>query len=139
MDRYHVPCNMINFEVTEVATQTNPKLFVENARHMSGLGTIFTLDAFHVALSRDNVLFEAPFRQIKLSRAFLHSSMSNETNRTLLKHTIALLRDLNFEIVAVGIETIEQADALSVYGCHYYQGFYYSHPLTESELLDMFK
>jgi len=39
----------------------------------------------------------------------------------------------------VGVETIEQVEALNVYGCHYYQGFYYSQPLTESELLDMFK
>lgn len=139
MDRYHIPCSMINFEVTENATQTNKKLFLENSRQLSGLGTIFTLDAFHTALSKNNVLFEAPFRQIKLSREFLHSSMSNETNRTLLKHTIALLRDLNFEIIAVGIETIEQAEALSVYGCHYYQGFYYSYPLSETELPDIFK
>lgn len=139
MDRYHIPCSMINFEVTENATQTNQKLFLENSRQLSGLGTIFTLDAFHTALSKNNVLFEAPFRQIKLSREFLHSSMSNETNRTLLKHTIALLRDLNFEIIAVGIETIEQAEALSVYGCHYYQGFYYAYPLSETELLDIFK
>lgn len=139
MDRYHVPCNMINFEVTENATQNNPKLFLENARHLSGLGTIFTLDAFHTALSKNNILFNAPFRYVKLSREFLLSSMRNETERTLLKHTISLLRDLNFEIVAVGIETIEQVEALNVYGCHYYQGFYYSQPLTESELLDMFK
>ncbi len=139
MDRYHVPCNMINFEVTENATQTNQKLFLENARHLSGLGTIFTLDAFHTALSKNNILFNAPFHQVKLSREFLLSSMRNETERTLLKHTIALLRDLNFEIVAVGVETIEQVEALNVYGCHYYQGFYYSQPLTEKELLDIFK
>ncbi len=139
MDRYHVPCNMINFEATETAAHTDPKLFLENARHLSGLGTIFTLDAFHGTISKDNILFDAPFRQVKLSRSFLHSSMSNETKRTLLKHTIALLRELNFEIVAVGIETIEQADALSVYGCHYYQGFYYSYPLSEKELLEIFK
>lgn len=139
MDRYHIPCNMINFEVTETAAHTDPKLFLERARHLSGLGTLFTFDAFHGAISKDNILFDAPFHQIKLSRTFLHSSMSDETKRTLLKHTIALLRDLNFEIVAVGIETLEQAEALNVYGIHYYQGFYYSHPLSESELLEIFK
>jgi len=139
MDRYHIPCSMINFEVTEDAIQNNIRRFPEIIRAMSSLGTGFTLDAFYSAFSEEGIVFEAPFRQVKLSKAFLDSSMNSEAKRTLLKHTIALFRDLNLEIVAVGIETKEQAEELAVYGCHYYQGFYYSLPLPEKDLLNIFQ
>lgn len=139
MDRYHIPCSMINFEVTEDAIQNNLRRFPEIIRSMASLGTGFTLDAFYSAFSEEGIIFEAPFRQVKLSKAFLDSSMNSEAKRTLLKHTISLFRDLNLEIVAVGIETKEQAEELAVYGCHYYQGFYYSLPLPEQDLLNIFQ
>ncbi len=138
MDRYHIPCNMINFEVTESAIQDHNKHFPGIVRSMSSLGTTFTLDACYSAFSEEGIIFDAPFRQVKLSKDFLDSSMNSEAKRTLLKHTISLFRDLNLEIVAVGIETREQAEELSLYGCHYYQGFYYSHPLPEQDLLSIF-
>lgn len=138
MDRYHIPCNMINFEVTESAIQDHNKRFLETVRSMSSLGTTFTLDASYSAFSEEGLIFDAPFRQVKLSKAFLDASMNSEAKQTLLKHTISLFRDLNLEIVAVGIETKEQAEELSLYGCHYYQGYYYSHPLPEKDLLNIF-
>jgi len=139
MDRYHIPCNMINFEVTEPAIQDNLKQFPEIISDMSALGTGFTLDAFSSAFSEKGIVFTAPFRQVKLSKAFLDSSMNSETKRTLLKHTISLFRDLNLEIIAVGVETREQAEELSMYGCHYFQGYYYSLPLPEMDLLNIFQ
>lgn len=139
MDRYHVPCNMINFEVTETAIQDNLRHFPEIIHDMSALGTVFTLDAFSSAFSEEGIVFNAPFRQVKLSKAFLDSSMNSEAKRTLLKHTISLFRDLNFEIIAVGVETREQAEELTMYGCHYFQGYYYSLPLPEQDLLNIFQ
>ena len=139
MDRYHIPCSMINFEVTEAAIQNNLRRFPEIIRSMSSLGTGFTLDAFFSAFSEEGIIFDAPFRQVKLSKAFLDSSMNSEAKRTLLKHTISLFRDLNLDIIAVGIEKTEQAEELAVYGCHYYQGFFYSLPLPEKDLLNIFQ
>lgn len=139
MDRYHVPCNMINFEVTETAIQDNLKHFPEILHDLSALGTGFTLDAFSSAFSEGGTIFKAPFRQVKLSKAFLDSSMNSEEKRTLLKHTISLFRDLNLEIIAVGVETREQAEELTMYGCHYFQGYYYSLPLPENDLLNIFQ
>lgn len=139
MDRYHIPCNMIRFEVTETAVLGNLKRFPEIIHDMAALGTGFTLDAFSSAFSEEGLVFKAPFRQVKLSKAFLDSSMNSEAKRTLLKHTISLFRDLNFEIIAVGIETREQAEELAMYGCHYFQGYYYSLPLPEQDLLNIFQ
>lgn len=139
MDRYHIPCNMIRFEVTETAVLGNLKRFPEIIHNMAALGTGFTLDAFSSAFSEGGLVFNAPFRQVKLSKAFLDSSMNSEAKRTLLKHTISLFRDLNFEIIAVGIETREQAEELTMYGCHYFQGYYYSLPLPEKDLLQIFR
>ena len=56
-----------------------------------------------------------------------------------MHHTISLFRDLNFEIIAVGVETREQAEELTMYGCHYFQGYYYSLPLPEQDLLNIFQ
>lgn len=137
MDRYHIPCNMINFEVTETAIHDLLKRFPDIVGTMSSLGTNFTLDAFYSSAS-ESLLLGIPFRQVKLSKTFLDSSMNSESNRIFLKHTISLFRDLNLEIVAVGIETKEQMEELSLYGCHYYQGFFYSTPLPEKDLLTIF-
>lgn len=138
MDRYHIPCNMINFEVTEASIRAQSKRFPEIVRRMASLGSEFTLDAFYSAFSEEGIIFDTPFRIVKLSKAFLDASMSSDAKRTLLKHTISLFRALNLETIAVGVETKEQAEELSLYGCHYYQGFYYSRPLPEQDLLTLF-
>ena len=128
---------MINFEITETAIHDHLKRFPDIVGTMSSLGTNFTLDAFYSSAS-EGLLVGIPFRQVKLSKTFLDSSMNSEANRIFLKHTISLFRDLNLEIVAVGIETKEQMEELSLYGCHYYQGFFYSTPLPEKDLLTIF-
>lgn len=138
MDRYHIPCNMISFEITETAVPDDLRQFPELIRSMSSLGTVFTLDAFD-SYSNEDILLNVPFRQVKLSKSFLESSMNSEGTRTLLKHTISLLRDLNIEIIAVGIENREQAEELTLFGCHNFQGFHYSHPLSEKDLLNVFQ
>ena len=55
MDRYHIPCNMINFEVTDSAIQDNLRHFPETIRDMYALGTGFTLDSFSSIFSEGDI------------------------------------------------------------------------------------
>ena len=48
-----------------------------------------------------------------------------------------MIKDLDFHIVAEGVETLEQATLLGGLGCDYLQGYYFSKPVPEAQFIKM--
>ena len=67
------------------------------------------------------------------------SAMKNGQAQKALKYTIAMLREMGFEIIAEGIEDLEMANVLREYGCELHQGYFYSRPVPKEEFLNIVK
>jgi FOG: EAL domain len=83
------------------------------------------LDDFGTGYSSLAFVHRFPLRMIKVDRSFIagFGSEDPERSRAVLAAFIALARSLQLEVLAEGIETAAQRDALLAMGCHYGQGF----------------
>jgi EAL domain-containing protein (putative c-di-GMP-specific phosphodiesterase class I) len=73
-----------------------------------------------------------------MDRSFVEGIKSKGDN-SIVTAIISMARGLNLDLIAEGVESQAQIDQLNRAGCHLAQGFYYSRPVPEDELLQMIK
>ncbi|HLW22571.1 MAG TPA: EAL domain-containing protein, partial [Sphaerochaetaceae bacterium] len=100
----------------------------------SSLGVQFALDDFGTGYSNLETLVNVPFDIVKIDRKVV----SNSKNNFELINMIAVMLDrLGKQVVAEGVETVEQLRFVEAAGIQLVQGFYFSRPVPESQFLDM--
>lgn len=136
MDYYKIDYSRINLEITETANFDKNEILINNMNTLIDKGITFSMDDYGTGFSTTNYLIELPFRIVKIDKSIVWAAMDNEKALKILEYTVAMLRSLELQIVAEGVETLEQADILKKIGCNYLQGYYYSRPITEKEYMD---
>ena len=96
-----------------------------------------SVDDFGMGSSSLEMLTENNIKTIKIDRRFVTDE--SDTGRKILNNIIKLSKDLDFELVAEGVETEEQKDYLKSRGCHVMQGYYYSRPLPYDDYEKLLK
>lgn len=128
--KYNIPEELIELEITEsLDTQGVEK----EVKKMKDAGFTMLMDDFGSGYSSLNMLKTTQFDVLKIDRCFLSEFMDSERGRKIISHTISMSRDIGLNIIAEGVETLEQAKFLSNCGCDQAQGFYYSKPITSEE------
>ena len=74
-----------------------------------------------------------PLDTLKIDRAFIQDMLSVPRQAAIVRGIIALAKGLGLEVVAEGVETLEQAEALRREGCDLVQGYLYARPLPADE------
>ncbi len=133
MDEYNVPYSCINLEITE--TVLSKDILWDTMERMAVGGVTFSLDDYGTGYSNLTNILKYPFHIIKLDKSMVWSAMEDERAMSALKHTAAMLRDLDMHIVAEGVETEEMVKVLAELGCEYLQGYYFSRPVPEADFL----
>ena len=64
------------------------------------------------------------------------SAMENSKAMCALKHTISMLKDMQMELIAEGVEDAGQAEKLTEMGCDFFQGYYYSRPVCGEAFIE---
>lgn len=136
MDMYEIPYECINLEVTETTLERD--LLWNTMERMTVGGVTFSLDDYGTGYSNLANLIKYPFHIVKLDKSMIWPAMENEASMKALRHTVAMLRDLDLFIVAEGVETQQQRDILMEMGCDYLQGYFYSKPIPEKDFLEKF-
>ena len=128
--------NRLGFELTETALIQN----FDGARRniellqLSGIGV--ALDDFGAGYSSLSHVHALPLDKLKIDRRFIVDVEHNETSRNIIRSVAGLCQDLGIECIVEGAETQAQVDALGALGCNFVQGYFYSRPLTTSQLQD---
>jgi EAL domain-containing protein (putative c-di-GMP-specific phosphodiesterase class I) len=99
-------------------------------------GIHFAMDDYGTGFSNTASIIKYPFHTIKLDKSMLWSAMDNEKAMCALKHTSSMIKDMKMELLAEGVETLEQAELLEKMGCDLFQGYYYAKPLCERDFLE---
>jgi len=136
MEKYGIENSRINLEITETATINSPQMLVRNMKSLYEKGVHFSLDDFGTGYSNMNSLVDLPFDMIKIDKEIVQSSTQNDKAKVILWSSVAMIKKMDMEIVAEGIETKEQAIELSEMGCDYLQGYYFSKPLPEDDFIE---
>lgn len=133
VDRYGLPHECIELELTESAFFDDKKKLIETVDKLKDSGFVVSMDDFGVGYSSLNTLKDLPFDVIKLDGEFFKKMANQERSRIIIEDTIKMAKRLKLQIVAEGIEEKEQVDFLKDIGCNLIQGFYFAKPMPVDE------
>ena len=119
----------IELELTEsmVIQDTGHVRAMLQAMHEHGFQ--LAIDDFGMGYSSLSTLSFLPLHTIKIDRAFIANMLSVPRQASIVRAIIALARGLGLTVVAEGVETAQQADALRREGCDLMQGYHFAPPL----------
>ena len=141
MNKYHIPPEFINFEITETSYINNDKVFKENVKKLKEEGSSFSMDDFGSGYSNLLEILKMDYALVKMDKEFIWNCLDKgkPENIKMLDYTIKFLKDFGLHILAEGVETLDQARLLIDKGVEYLQGFYYSRPIPEDEFIEFLK
>jgi diguanylate cyclase (GGDEF)-like protein/PAS domain S-box-containing protein len=125
-------------EITESVLLREPDSVSETIRRVAELGVRFVLDDFGTGYSSLAYLARLPIDGLKVDRSFVEALPSNERSTAIITAIVRMAQALSLEVIAEGVETASQIDALRGLHCDLAQGFYFHRPLSPegvSELL----
>jgi len=101
------------------------------------MGVKLALDDFGTGQSNLDRLVSYPVQIVKLDRSVCLTVAKSKRARTVIRHTREICDELNIALIAEGIETQEQSDALVDLGVTLHQGFFHFEPMPKDELLEV--
>jgi diguanylate cyclase (GGDEF)-like protein len=126
-----LPPHRLELEVTE-------SLFIEDSEHtarfmdeLAGHGVRFALDDFGTGYSSLGYINQFPFKKIKVDRSFVSGPNIGKKSDAIIRAVAEMGSTLEMEIVAEGLETIEQVEAVRKAGCTLGQGYYFSRAVPD--------
>jgi EAL domain-containing protein (putative c-di-GMP-specific phosphodiesterase class I) len=124
----------LTIEVTESTAMVDGDTGFRALRDLSGEGIKVALDDFGTGYSSLEQLRRMPVDIVKVDRSFVTGMAADQTDRELVAAVVGMGHALKLCVVAEGIETPEQAEALRELGCELGQGFLFSKPLPVEEM-----
>lgn len=124
----------IEFELTETAVFRHRAVAVRNLIALREAGVRFALDDFGTGYSSLSWVQHFTVDAVKIDRSFVQAIGTQDRHRAVVASVVELCRRLALDVVAEGVESEEQAEALCMLGCTHAQGFYLSHPLAPESL-----
>lgn len=133
MDEYRLEYSYINLEITETAAIMSSETLKSNMDKLMDKGIKFSLDDYGTGFSNTSNLVEYNFHTIKLDKSMVWAAMEDEKAMCALEYTIGMVKAMNMELVAEGVENKEQAEKLENMGCDFFQGYLYSRPICKED------
>lgn len=117
----------------------DPDRIIAILSEIKQLGIKISVDDFGTGYSSLSYLKKLPIDKLKIDKTFIDELPTNEDDITITKTIIALSRSLKLDVIAEGVESKEQKDFLVANGCRMIQGYFYSKPLSEEDILSVLK
>jgi diguanylate cyclase (GGDEF)-like protein/PAS domain S-box-containing protein len=136
LERINVPSENVIMEVTEHNIIHNIDDAILRMQELISRGISFSLDDFGTGYSSLAHLKNLPVNHIKIDRSFVKDICNDSGDQAMVASILALSKHLGLEVVAEGVEDLEQFHLLRQYGCKIYQGYYFSKPLSALNMTD---
>jgi len=133
IDKYNVPHNVIELELTESAFFDDKQVLIGTVKKLREYGFIVSMDDFGAGYSSLNSLKELSIDVLKIDADFFRGAESVDRGMLIVSEVIDLAKKLNMKIVAEGIESREQVDFLTAQECDLIQGYYFAKPMSLDE------
>ncbi|RDI41002.1 PAS domain S-box-containing protein/diguanylate cyclase (GGDEF)-like protein [Falsibacillus pallidus] len=134
LDASGLPAQFLELEITEsMTTDIERAIFI--LKELKKLGILISIDDFGTGFSSLNYLKEFPVDTLKIDKSFIHDLRVNPRNETIVKTMISMAHNLNLNVVAEGVESIDELMFLQNNLCDSGQGFLFSRPLPGDEWL----
>jgi diguanylate cyclase (GGDEF)-like protein len=129
-----VPGSLLEIELTESTAVADPEALTRTLLEIGRLGVSVAIDDVGTGFSSLALLHQLPAHRIKVDRSFVQRICDDPSSRSVVEAVLLLADRLGREVVAEGIETVEQALEMLGLGCRIGQGYLFARPGTASEL-----
>jgi diguanylate cyclase (GGDEF)-like protein len=125
----------LELEITETALMTDFEHGARQIKLLRSLGVQIALDDFGTGHSSLAYLQQLPIDRLKIDRMFVKDITTSDERPALLSSIIQMGLSLGCAVIVEGVETVEQALALSAMSCEEAQGFLFAKPLAPVDLM----
>ena len=141
ISRSGVPPERVHLEITESVLMNNIEASIDTVMRLRDLGMKLSVDDFGTGYSSLSYLKELPIHTLKIDRSFVDGldggcadrGSEHTEDTSIVEAILSLGRALHLQVLAEGIETQTQLEALTAMGCHFGQGFLWSRALPPDD------
>lgn len=137
IERHQIPAGKMAIEIDEFAMSTAYVKITELMQALSELGVELILNHFGSGYSGLSQIFELPVDTLKFDRFFTWQLETTPQAEPIIEGLVQIAKKVGLNLIAEGVETQKQLDALNRFGCELQQGFYYSPTLPEDILIQV--
>ncbi|MBO4904042.1 MAG: EAL domain-containing protein, partial [Lachnospiraceae bacterium] len=131
---YNVQPKNICFNITDVDGKDMFEKMRDNIDALAQVGFVIYMDDFGAGIFEVERIAQMPLSGIKLDRSFVREGLKADSS-VVFEGSLRMIEDLEIDPVAVGVEDEKMKDRLENLGCNYMQGYYFSRPLSKSDLI----
>ncbi|WP_338522855.1 EAL domain-containing protein [Pseudomonas batumici] len=134
LQMYRLPPRSLELEVTETGLMEDISTAAQHLLSLRRSGALIAIDDFGTGYSSLSYLKSLPLDKIKIDKSFVQDLLDDDDDATIVRAIIQLGKSLGMQVIAEGVETLEQEAYIISEGCHEGQGYHYSKPLSAREL-----
>ena len=135
---YNLSPEYFQFEITETVATEYSESFCRAVEDFQKAGIGLCLDDFGSGYANLNAVLKLPFSVVKMDRSLLTGITCDKQAAVFYRSIVMVMQNMGYMIVAEGAETKEEVELLHNWGVDMVQGYYFSRPLPENELLKLF-
>ncbi|GHC30290.1 GGDEF domain-containing protein [Kushneria pakistanensis] len=129
-----VPAHLLQLEINEGVFRHHPEIIGQILHDIRALGVSIVLDDFGTGYSALSYIDQYEIDAIKVDRTFVLRMVLHQRSMAIMQSLLWLGRALELDIVAEGVETLEQLEMLQSLGCPLAQGYFLSRPMTPEQI-----
>lgn len=120
----------MELELTESIIMHDAEATLKVCDKLKGMGLRLSIDDFGTGYSSLEYLKRMPIDMLKIARPFVRDITVDSDDANICRTIITLAQNLGIEVIAEGVETVDQLKMLNSFGCDKIQGFLFSKPVT---------
>ncbi|WP_187487724.1 EAL domain-containing protein [Duffyella gerundensis] len=129
-----LPASVMGIECLENELVTESRVAVEGLQSLKAHGFDISLDDFGIGYSNISYLQDLPLDVVKIDMSLITRLANDATSRIIVSNIIRMLKELNYTVLAEGVETEATLTLLKQYGCDQVQGYFCSKPIPASDI-----
>ena len=139
LDESGMSPNLLELEITESMIMFKPERLIGVLTKIKEMGVRLALDDFGTGYSSLSQIKHLPIDTLKVDRSFIRNLPHDSDDKAIIEAIIAMGKTLSLNIVAEGVETLEQDHFLREKICDEMQGFYFSKPVAPDQFADLLR
>ncbi|RSD26633.1 sensor domain-containing protein [Mesobacillus subterraneus] len=136
LDDTQLAPSFLDLEITESVMQNSEKT-ARILDQLKELGVTLAIDDFGTGYSSLSLLKHLPIDKIKIDKSFVDDIIHHANQGAMVKTIIDMGHNLQFSVIAEGVEEQEQVEFLMENGCQVGQGYHFSKPLPPEEMEEL--
>jgi diguanylate cyclase len=124
----------LKLEITESAIMDNAEMAIALTQALRSRHIQISIDDFGTGYSSLGYLHRFPVNNLKIDRSFVNQIQLESRDYHVVDTIIALSKKLGLLVIAEGVETTQQFEALKQLGCEFGQGYLFSKPLAANDI-----